>query len=312
MAENNLNKGEITTQQIVLLIILIISFIVILFLILRINLGGTTDSELCHNSVIMRANPVSKEAIPLKCSRTYVCLSKDGSCESMTEPEVEKVRSKEEVYRVLAEEMADCWWMFGEGSIDYVGKDFFTKDNYCSICYQVGFDNSIKEIDGIGDSISKDDLYKYLADTKMPDKDITYAEYFFGTKDLERLKRTALKTEDGESVGAATFGTIDLTKQHFVMTGITSELSGKIWKIAAGVVTGVTVGIFTGGVGYGLIAGALLYGASEVAPEVFQPEITAIIVEGKGVDNTFMAPTIQEANSNSLKKLDCYDVVTSL
>ncbi|MGY4884682.1 MAG: hypothetical protein ACP5NZ_03855 [Nanobdellota archaeon] len=304
------NKGEITTQQIVLIIILIVSFAVILFLLLRINFGGKTDSELCHNSVVMRSNPVSKEAIPLKCSRTYTCLTKDGSCEGMTKPEIEKVKSKEEIYRALAEQMADCWWMFGAGSIDYVGKDFFTKDNYCSICSQVGFDNSIKEIEGLGESISKDELYKYLAETKMPDSEETYAEYFFGTKDIERLKSTALKTEDGTSVSAATFGTININKQQFVMMGITSEVSGRVWKIAAGS-TIFVVGLFAGYSWAGLIAGAAVVGVGEVGQGI-EPEITAVIVQGNGVKNNFMAPTIQEANSNSLKKLDCYDVITSL
>ena len=67
-------------------------------------------------------------------------------------------------------------------SIDYVGKDNFLKDNYCSICSQVGFDDSVKEIEGIGNEISKDKLYNYLSKTKMPDKEINYAEYFFRNK----------------------------------------------------------------------------------------------------------------------------------
>lgn len=307
MKKNKENRGEITTQQIVLLIILIVSFVVILFLLLKIDFGGQTESELCHNSVVMRSNPVSKEAIPLKCSRVYICLSKDGSCESMTKPEIEKVKTKDEIYRVLAEQMADCWWMFGEGKIDYVGKDFFTKDNYCSICSQIGFDNSIKEIDGIGESISKDELYNYLSKTPMPDSEINYAEYFFGTNDISRLKSVALQAEDGTSINAGTFGTIDLSKQHFVLMGITSEVKQN-WKIAGGVLA--VVGLFTGHTWAGLIIGAVV-AISEVTQGI-EPEIYAIIVDGNGVKNTFMAPTIQEANSNSLKKLNCYDVVTSL
>ena len=41
------------------------------------------------------------------------------------------------------------------------------------------------------------------------------------------------------------------------------------------------------------------------------PEIASIIVEGQGVKNKFMAPTIQEANSETLEKLNCYDIVTA-
>jgi hypothetical protein len=302
-------KGEITTQQIVLLIILIISFAVILFLLIRLNLGRQTDQEICHNSIVMRSTSIADDAIPLKCSRVYICISKDGSCERMTDPDVKKVETEEEVYNVLAEEMATCWWMFGEGKIDYVGKDKFLKDNYCSICSQIGFDESVKDISGIGDEISKDKLYDYLSKTKMPDKEINYAEYFFGTNDIGRLKRTALKLEDGEDIVAGTFGTMDLERQHFVMMGITSEVTGRAWKMVVGGVVALG-GLVTGYTWAGLIIGAVVVGAGEVTQGI-EPEISAIIVEGNGIKNSFMAPTIQEANSNSLKKLNCYDVLTS-
>ncbi len=302
-------KGEITTQQIVLLVILLVSFIVILFLIFRLDLGKESDKEICHNSVVMRSASISKEAIPLKCSRTYICLSEDGSCERMSDPDVKKVKTEEEIYNILAEEMADCWWMFGEGKIDYVGKDFFLRDNYCSICSQIGFDNSVKEIEGIGEAISKDNLYDYLSKTKMPDSEVTYAEYIFGTNDVLKLKTAPLRGEDGANMVVGTFGNLDLNKQHFVMMGITSEVSGRIWKIAVGSTVAV-VGLFVGYTWVGLISGALIVGAGEVAGGV-EPEISAILVEGNGVKNTFMAPTIQEANSNSLRKLNCYDVLTS-
>lgn len=306
-------KGEITTQQIVLLIILLISFIVILLFILGFDFWAQTKSEICHNSVVTRSISSSDSVVPLKCSRTYVCLTKDKSCERMTEPEIEKVSTEEEIYQVLADKMADCWWMFGEGKIDYVGKDFFKKNNYCSICSQIGFDDSIREIDGVEEEISKDKLYDYLAKTKMPDSELTYAEYFFGTKDVARLKRVTLKTEEGTEVVAGTFGSIDVDKQQFVMMGITSEVSGRGWKFAAGL--GVAaIGFFIPGAGWtwaGAIIGTLIPIAGEVTQNI-EPEIAAVIVEGNGIENNFMAPTIQEANSNTLRKFDCSDIVTSI
>ena len=48
-------RAELTTQQIVGLIILIISFVIILYFIFALNLGETTDKEICHNSVALRA-----------------------------------------------------------------------------------------------------------------------------------------------------------------------------------------------------------------------------------------------------------------
>ena len=40
------------------------------------------------------------------------------------------------------------------------------------------------------------------------------------------------------------------------------------------------------------------------------PEIAALTVEGEGIDNKFMIPTIVEANSDRFKALDCEDILT--
>jgi hypothetical protein len=300
-------RGEISTEQIVLLIILLISFVIILFFLFGLNLGKESDSEICHNSVAMRGTaPVAKDAVPLKCSRAYICISKDGSCEKMTKPEIKKVKTKEEIYNILAEEMANCWWMFGEGKVDYVGKDFFIRDNYCSICSQIAFDDSIKEIEGItSGQISKDELYTYLSKTPMPNSQTNYAQYLFGTNAIDTLKKQKLTGEDGSQITAQTFGTINTDKQYFVIMGITSEVNGKVWKTAIGV--GVAVaGFYIPGAGWTL-AGSIL-GSLITA---YGDEVAAIIVPGNGIKNNFMAPTIQEANSNSLKELNCYDIITS-
>src|SRR3989344_8574034 len=105
--------GELTTQQIVMLIILIVSFIVILLFIFFLDLGGQTDSQICHESVVMRGNSIlPTDSVPLKCQTQYFCLSGDKSCEGMTNPKIEKVSSREETYHLLAEQMANCWWMY--------------------------------------------------------------------------------------------------------------------------------------------------------------------------------------------------------
>jgi hypothetical protein len=306
-------KGEITTQQIVLLIILLVSFVVILFLLFRLDLGRESDIEICHNSVVMKGTPgLPADSTSLKCSREYICITKDGSCEGMTKPEIIKAKTKEEVYNILAEEMANCWWKFGEGKVDYIGKDFFIRDNYCSVWSQVAFDNSIKEIQGLEEQISKDEFYNYLALTPVPDKGVNYAEYLFRTNNVNELKSQKLIGEDGTETIVGTFGNINLDKPQFILMGITSEVTGRGWKIAAaGVVA--TVGFFIPGPGWtwsGAIIGTLIVGVGEVTKGI-QPEIGAIIIPGDGVKNSFMAPTIQEANSDSLKKLNCYDIITT-
>ncbi len=294
-------KGELTTQQIVLLIILIMSFVVILYFLIGLNIGETSEKEICHNSVVMKGNPIlSKGDLSLNCKRTYVCLTKDGSCEQMTNPNIRKVEGKSEVYRVLADEMADCWWMFGEGKVDYVGNKA-REANYCSICSQLAFDDSMQEIEELDSGeISQDEFYEYLANTPMSEERETYSEYFFGTNDISKIKQ--------EVQYADTFGKINLDKPYFVMMGITSEIGGFYKAIGIGALTSVAT-IYTGIVG-GAIVFLVSQEKSDEILEELRPEIGALIVSGDGIDNDFMAPTIVEARAETFELLNCKDIVS--
>jgi hypothetical protein len=309
-------KGEITTQQIVLLIVLLVSFIVLLFLLFRLDFGRQSNSEICHNSVVARGSSViPTDAVPLKCSRTYVCITNDGSCESLTKPEIKKVATKDEVYSALAEEMANCWWEFGEGKVNYVSSTM-TKDNYCSICSQIAFDDSVEKIDGIGLAINEDDFYNYLSLTPAPGKDMNYAQYFFRTNNISTLKE-GLSNQAGKEVS---FGNIYTQKQYFVVMGITSEVNTIGWVVRGAALGGLAVvGVAVAGVGTaGLIAvavgeiaaGGAGAGVAKIS-DLISPKIGAITIEGEGVENKFMVPTIQEANSDEFKLLNCQEVVTS-
>ena len=300
-------KGELTTQQIIMLVVTIVSFTVILFFLFRLNLGETTDDELCHNSVVTRGSAiVPSDAIPLNCHRKYICITESGGeCLGLTNPERVEVGSLNEVYETLADEMANCWWMFGEGRVNYVG-DGLTKDNYCSICSQIYFDESLESI--IGEKISKDDLYDYLNKSKIDDSN-NYLQYLFGTSDFDSLKKEASEKED-----VSTFGNIEIGKQYFVVMGISNEI-GLAWKIAgvAGAVGSVIVGVSP----IGWVAGTILFASSvvvsvggEVVAEKIEPEILALAINGRGIENKFMAPTIIEANSEKFEALNCEEILT--
>ena len=72
-------KGELTTTQLVTIIILIVSFVIILFLLLRLNLGGTTSEEVCHNSVVLNGHSPLPSG-PLNCNIDYLCISGGSNC----------------------------------------------------------------------------------------------------------------------------------------------------------------------------------------------------------------------------------------
>ena len=96
-------KGELTTQQIVFLIILVISFVILLYFLIKLNLGAESEKEVCHNSVVLRSNKlIPTESVPLKCETQYVCITQDGSCEQMLEPEKIKIKTSYEFYQAVA------------------------------------------------------------------------------------------------------------------------------------------------------------------------------------------------------------------
>jgi hypothetical protein len=293
-------RGEITTQQIVLLIILIVSFIVILFLLFGLDLGKQSDSEICHNSVVVRGTKVPEAIMPLKCSRAYICLSKDGTCEKMTSPDIKKVKTENEVYDILAEEMANCWWMFGEGKINYVGNDM--KENlYCSICSQVLFDNSLAEIEGMSNGIDQSKFYLYLQNKMMSGEEESYLTYLTGATKVSQIE-SSLRKEGGE------FGIIELNKQYFVMMGIYSQVGVWKWAGAGVVVASLIAAPFTGGASLGI--SALILGGAATAGGAGGYFI-GTAVKGNGVDNEFLKPVIIPANSKVFDSFDCKDIITT-
>ncbi len=301
-------KGELTTQQMVMLIIVIASFAILLFFLFRLNIGEESNKELCRNSVVLSG----RSGLPtgsLSCYRSYKCITNDGDCKGLTDPEIIKVKTENETYEALAKEMTDCWWMFGEGRINYVGTDF-THNNYCSICSQILLDPSLSKIDGIENSVSKDKLYDYLVKTKIPGKEITYSEYLLNTKNIASLKQASF-----EQTGVDSFGNLRVGEINWVVMGITSQVGTIGWVIAAGV--GTAVGIFlatpVGWVTAGIVVAAVSIGGAAAgmgAAEEIEPHIGALIVDGKGVKNKFMSPTIIEVRWDEYKALNCEDTVT--
>ena len=98
--------------------------------------------------------------------------------------------------------------------------------------------------------------------------------------------------------------------------GITSNV-GYGWKIAQA--TGVVVGVasfFTPAgwiTGVVFTAGAIVTGGSAVGEQIAvsnEPEILALTMDGKGIDNQFMLPTILEVDSDKFKLINCEEILT--
>ena len=211
-------RGELTTKQLVTIIILITSFIIVLFLLFRLNLGETTTKEICHNSVVLRAKS-GILAGPLDCRTNYLCVSGGRDCEGISATSTVKVDSnnKNEIMKALADEMSDCWWMFGEGKIDYIGTGAFTKVA-CAVC-------SIVEFEEISvDSISYQEFYNYLKTTPKT-KTKTHLQYLYATDTLDDF-------DEGFNPENYLNNKIEFGKTYFILTGLAEQgILTPRWKI---------------------------------------------------------------------------------
>jgi hypothetical protein len=231
----------------------------------------------------------------------------------MTSPEIKKVKIKQEVYNILAEEGANCWWMFGEGKADYIGGGF-ESDLYCSLCSQIGFDDSLYSMFatdfGIQDLpmkdwpslINKGEFYTYLANTKISGKDRTYMDYFLGLNNSKLIS-------DALQQNSYNFGYIDVKKQHFVMMGEFKEVGPfyqTVKDMGKGALTAFALPIPVIG---GPIAIALLISPYYNPFGQKTKYMLGTIVEG-GSGHIYLAPAIIEANSEDYNNLKCEDIKT--
>ena len=307
---NNMKKrGELTTQQIVVLIVLLISFAVILVLILRLDFGKETKAEICHNSVVNKASSVLPTAnTPLKCYTEYVCITKDGTCEELSNPEVVKVRNSEEIYETLAQEMANCWWMFGEGKLSYYSGSVLTSKNYCSICSQIYFDDSLAgEVNDKNERVgeiefNKDGLYTYFEKTKLPGNDKNYLEYFTGMRTIATLKA---------NINFDTFGEVKTGEQYYILMGIVYKdylhtgVIGDIYSLA------FKWNIIQLEIGLRIVGGPYSYLTYLIKDKIEDKiELGAIVVNGPEEKIKFITPSLVEVGSDQFKAFRCSEVVT--
>jgi hypothetical protein len=294
-------KAEISTTVLISVVILIISAVIIFYFLYGADLATLTDEQICYNSVVARSSVLtSLDLIPLNCKTTYYCITKDGSCEIMNVPKIIKVQTSDDVYKAIAEKMANCWSMFGAGKINYVGSEL-EHNIYCSNCYQIGFDDSLNMFPN--NEIDKKELYRYLSMKKVSGKEITYLEYLVGIPNAQAI-------EDGLNSVDSNYGKISIGKQYYVVMGTITDIS-KLETAGLGVagfVTGTLLvsvsSVITGGAAipfWVLVLGAGVGGGTGY--------LAATISQGES-GQKFLTPTLIEANSEDYAKLNCSSIVT--
>jgi len=96
---------------------------------------GDIEWEVCRQSILVRASLPEAEllgleldtkgAFPLKCKTEVVTI--------------DSMRTPEEVYGVISDTVAQGWYMFGEGKLDFIHRDTWSSKTVCMAFARVHF-----------------------------------------------------------------------------------------------------------------------------------------------------------------------------
>jgi hypothetical protein len=244
------DKKAQTSYKAVVAVILVI-FLIICGLVLSRSLIKETDAvgrrDICKKSIEFNGVKLNGLAdqfgnpVDLKCETEYINF---------------KEQDDEAIQKEVADQMVDCWDLYGRGQLEL----FDTKDNtYCVVCSRLSFTKKT-EIPHFS---------VFLNTNIAPYKQETYMEYFTGLK-VDNFQQTVY--ENSDLSGYDNLSTKEPLAVMFVMgkdaypgglaggTQLVTTPTGLAVGSAAGVVVGailVVAGVVACPVGCFLVAGAI-------------------------------------------------------
>jgi len=235
-----------------------------LWLLGRANLPGMTDTEVCQLSVIERGTlpDISdiKNLPPLKCKTEKTCVTSEtfgkGKCEGGLGKDFETLRissdnakKENEIKKIFADGMADCWNMMGQGKIQVFEREILTLgyDKRCVICSRIVFDDTIEagKINGMAE---------YLYSHNVPGQTKSYFNFMTNSEKSDTIKESVFSDPININEKAVVFVEADSGKFALVGTAL------------GGAAVGGTIAVAVIGTGGGVLvlsgAGATLFYAS--------------------------------------------------
>ncbi len=171
-----MNKKAMSEKTLITVLIFIVAFLVVGFIGLKIIdvLTSKGDTESCRLSVLIADK--SPLDVTLSCSRNQIVLYPDYYTINGDKEKYSSTDYTENVKKVFAEEMRQCWYKLGEGELDPFTASLMTLDQVCFICSHISFENA--PVTEIGN------LHEFLQDTKIPTSvtsltDTTYYESMY-------------------------------------------------------------------------------------------------------------------------------------
>lgn len=262
-------KGQLTAQQIAVIIIAIIGFAIVLFFVTFLfDDSGETDRELCRLSVLTRATApdIAQAVVPLKCKTEKICITSKlfgGKCKQFAgedNVQIMKVKTVEEIDKIMADHMYYCWSMMGQGKLDLFAKatGFLglaeTGKATCVVCSRVALAEDIIQ-KGWDKEIG---LTAYLQNNFVPGagNNLKYLEAFTDkststfsvTAEVEKLVKSEaevkIAVEKGEGSGLVDRSSTNIAENGNQIAFVFSQNKPTKWSSVLGNWGAVTAGSF--------------------------------------------------------------------
>ncbi|PIN79541.1 hypothetical protein COV16_03610 [Candidatus Woesearchaeota archaeon CG10_big_fil_rev_8_21_14_0_10_34_8] len=176
-------------------VILIIIFIIAAFLLTQFTsqisswITGKSSVETCRVSVIGAAQlgegtiaGTIADNWEIECPPREVEIYDDYYTVDDTKSRYQSDDYEENVKKVFADQMAECWYKMGEGEIDAYDDSFFIgTDSVCFYCSHIQFDDApVYSINGLTDYLKKENMVSGL----QGQTDLTYYNYIYRNYDF--------------------------------------------------------------------------------------------------------------------------------
>jgi len=326
-----MKKRGMTSKMIIGLIIAAIGFIFLTVLLMRSIKIVDPEREVCALSVTHRSSfnlgpwEPGREYIPLNCKTQKLCLQGSGdNCATtgvISTPKNKvtniKLSDKErevqiEILDVVSDAMYRCHDMLGKGKLNFMPHSLWDT-NYCVICTRIGVDDETKAKGNIP-VVTQEMLNEYMQDRVVPNSEISYLEFIYGTRDADDMKLYI--EEAGQKIEERGRGSIDLEK----ISATDIDLNKGSYAIIAQAIPDGTIGNWLGAtVGGVAVAGGIIAVPLTLGSSLSVTGVGIAVLAGGGAGMTFYTastpnkeftygmPMAVQYESDSLKVLNCYE-----
>ncbi len=265
------------------LIAMLLIFSVLLFFVSGFKPYEQVDKKVCHESVVYKAtvpetNDIKVVNIPLICKTEKICfassvldspLSWDNCDDHYQGEEYDTIRiggsveeRQKEINRVIAEKMAECWSMMGEGKLNIYSRGVYDQ-RYCNICTRFAFGKALSG--KIGGEFNG--TQRYLTTHIVPNTKKTFWQYVTNSESNYIYGYTSDNDTKITTPKAIIF--MESDRNNFVKWA--STIAGGV----LGGLIGTAVGPLTASLGVG-IGGALGKDFGDTADKYFTKDVPRV------------------------------------